>query len=845
MATAMTERTTKQWLWRMMLWAALFILHPSLSMLHAQGNTQREIYDQAEEEYRIGHIDNALTLLQNNIGSFSSNLRPSAYRLIVLCHLGNDDMEQAEASTSDLLRLDPYYSPSVQDPARFVEMVRRIRQGRTSTITTASIQAESLSEVPVPTTLITEEMIHNSGARNLQEVLAAYVPGMNIIDCNDDINIAMRGIFSNGQEKILIMLNGHRLNSYCTNIASPDFSISLEKLKQIEVLRGPASSLYGGVALTAVVNLITKEGADVDGIKMHAGIGNYGQRRGDIMLGKHFYDLDILLWGSIYTADGENQPVVSENRKRGLFNDTVNVGAIGRKPSYEFGLSLKWKDLKFIYNTQFSQVISPLTISTTGESYSYDKYRTFNGLNPGFATRSHHGRLSYIFQLDKVYIEQALTFDNSDLTHYQVISDSKVPEFGEIISVDTTLVNLFKEHEATSRYINGQETTLGWQMKGDMSYIDNSSHKGYVTFGAEYAHFKLEDVRYSIGYDFNKSMPESPLLAEVGKGKESNYNAFLQLKHKWRSFIVNAGVRYDHKRRYNDSKINELSPRLALILVRPKWNVKFSYSKSFVDAPYLYQKINQFLQLFSTHDIDYVKNEYNSLLAPESLHSYQLTFAGTEWVKGLNWELNLFHNQANDLILTEVINHSNSGKNKTIGAEFMASYQTKRISANFNLSWIKTLKLNLSYKDIDDNNCTPAITSNTVLAWKATNRLKLFSKLTFESRQTSYNVSLSTMMKLYEIGKEMVYYVTIGDLAKGAELLEQEIWLTENELVSELDIDARAILDAGAEYKLLDNLTLGLNVSNLFNTKYYRSGMNTRLVPQRGRWFMLSIGLGL
>jgi iron complex outermembrane receptor protein len=49
----------------------------------------------------------------------------------------------------------------------------------------------------------------------------------------------------------------------------------LDKLKQIEVLRGPASSLYGGVALTAVVNLITKQGIDVDGIKIRAGIGNY------------------------------------------------------------------------------------------------------------------------------------------------------------------------------------------------------------------------------------------------------------------------------------------------------------------------------------------------------------------------------------------------------------------------------------------------------------------------------------------------------------------------------------------------------------------------------------------
>ena len=86
----------------------------------------------------------------------------------------------------------------------------------------------------------------------------AYVPGMTDVASNDEQNIAMRGIYSSYQEKILILLNGHRLNSYSTNTATPDFSISLEKVKQIEVLRGPASSLYGNVALTAVVNLITK-----------------------------------------------------------------------------------------------------------------------------------------------------------------------------------------------------------------------------------------------------------------------------------------------------------------------------------------------------------------------------------------------------------------------------------------------------------------------------------------------------------------------------------------------------------------------------------------------------------
>ena len=208
---------------------------------HAQESGIRQIYDQAENDYQIGRIEQAMDLLQDHIESFSGNLKVSVYRLLSLCNLGLDNYEEAERYANLLLQEDPYYTTSMQDPQRFSDMVATLKSGLSTTITTASSQEENLNEVPVPVTLITAEMIRNSGARNLQEVLAAFVPGMTIVDCNDDINIAMRGIYSNGQEKILIMLNGHRMNSYCTNIAAPDFSMDLEKIKQIEVLRGPAS----------------------------------------------------------------------------------------------------------------------------------------------------------------------------------------------------------------------------------------------------------------------------------------------------------------------------------------------------------------------------------------------------------------------------------------------------------------------------------------------------------------------------------------------------------------------------------------------------------------------------
>ncbi len=803
----------------------------------AQESTMRNIYSTAENNYEIGRIEQAKDLLEKNIYSFPDNLKEGAYKLLSLCYLALDEPESAEKSTAMLLNVSPYYSPSPQDPQRFIDLVNNFKLGRSATITTASSQAETLSEVPVPVTLITEEMIRNSGASNLQEVLAAYVPGMHIVDCNDDINIAMRGIYSNGQEKILIMLNGHRLNSYCTNIASPDFSISLEKLKQIEVLRGPASSLYGGVALTGVVNLITKQGVDLDGVEIKAGIGNHDQLKADLLFGKKYFDLDLIVWGSIYKNNGEEKDTPKDQTfYKKPSKNTISVGHIGNKPSYDFGIQLKWKNLQFLYDTHFSQIAAPYTISTLGSPYDRSSYRTFNGISPSFATNSHHADLSYQHRWKKLTLKGNVAYDNGNLTHYQVVSDYALPELHNIMSIPVAYQDILNKG-GLARYINGQEQTYGAQIKGDYNYIEKNGHNGYLTFGLEYSHFQLDDVRYQMVYKFNSAVPEDPVLQELGKGHEDNYNGFIQLKHKWNSFVFNAGLRYDHKRRYDDSRVNELSPRIALIYIKPKWNVKLSYSRSFVDAPYLYRKTNNFLTIFD----DDGSYKTNRELYPESAKSFQASFTGTEWFKGFNFEVNAFYNNADNLIITHTIDYVNEGKNKTMGIELMANYKRPNFTADLTFSWLKTFESTIFYINIDSNNNTPALMSHLVLSWNPIKRLKLNSHITFEGKQTSYN---SDFVKVLRVSKN---FDDIQEQFEKGLITEKEYVLkvveaTEllNDAFLSNEIKPRAIVDLGASYNL-GKCTLGFNCHNIFNTTYERSGMNTILIPQKGRWFMFDI----
>ena len=840
---------------------AIYILLLTLCtcIASAQDTTQsetrmREILAQAESDYRIGRIEQARDALLDDLANFHGNLRQNALHLIALSYLARFDTEHTQQYARLMLQENPYYSPSASDPASFVDMVNSIKAGMTATITTASSQAESLAEVPVPTTLITEQMIGDCGGRNLQEVLAAFVPGMNIIDCNDDINIAMRGIYSNTQEKILIMLNGHRLNSCATNTAAPDFSISLENIKQIEVLRGPASSLYGGVALTAVVNIITKQGADVDGLQAKAGVGNYGQVRADAVFGKRYFDLDMLVWGSVYRSSGEQRNVADERKGEGPYDmplDEVRLGRIGTPPTYDFGLQLSCKGLRFLYDTHFSQVVAPFTITSLALSYDHDRYRTYNGLLPGFSTASRHAELSYEWYMGKVQWKVSATYDKSDLTRYQVINDETMPTLGTALGLPEEMSAVFAYYGGISRYVNGQEQDYGAQLKGNYSYTMGSDHKGNIGFGAEYGNFQLDDIRYQIGYDFEQTFSETPVLRNAGIGSENSGNAYVQLKHQWKSLILNAGLRYDFKKRYDNSRVNEFSPRVALILLRPKWSARLSYSKSYVDAPYIYRKANLLTQLMAGGEEDQA-----GTLSPERVHSLQLSFAGTNWVRGLNFEVNGFYNRADDLIMTHILDYENAGKNQTCGVELMASYEpSRKLSTHLNLTWTKTFKSNMMgielpdllkeffTSDIDDNNNTPALRGNLVVGWQASKRFRLHGHLLFETSQTSYNTDLVKLIQANNYIQASADYSAQGDIEQ-AEAYTQKGFEALEHIIMHRSMSARAIVNLGGQYQV-GPVTLGLDIHNLLGTKYYRSGMNTNLIPQQGRWFMGSIGIRL
>ena len=202
---------------RLLLHIILLLL--SIAPVLAQTDVRmRQIYTQAESDYTIGRIEQARDSLLSHLGSFRGQPRQNALRLIALTYLARFDTDQTEHYATLLLQENPYYSPSAHDPEPFVDILNKVKSGATISVTTASSIKETTVEAPAPVTIITAEMIENLGYnKRLGQILATYVPGMSEVYMNTTLNMSMHGAYGTTQELILVMENGHRLNSRFSN----------------------------------------------------------------------------------------------------------------------------------------------------------------------------------------------------------------------------------------------------------------------------------------------------------------------------------------------------------------------------------------------------------------------------------------------------------------------------------------------------------------------------------------------------------------------------------------------------------------------------------------------------
>src|SRR6185503_2026427 len=118
------------------------------------------------------------------------------------------------------------------------------------------------------------------------------VRGMYVTDDRNFSLIGTRGFATPGDynSRILLLVNGHRMNDNVFGQAQigAEFGLDPATFERVEVIRGPAASIYGDSAFFAVVKVITKRGAALGGHSITLEAGTLGTLLTRAMTGQRF-----------------------------------------------------------------------------------------------------------------------------------------------------------------------------------------------------------------------------------------------------------------------------------------------------------------------------------------------------------------------------------------------------------------------------------------------------------------------------------------------------------------------------------------------------------------------------
>ncbi|GKS58142.1 hypothetical protein YTPLAS18_16690 [Nitrospira sp.] len=144
-------------------------------------------------------------------------------------------------------------------------------------VSVASRYEQPISQTPSNVYVITDEDIRQSGAIDIPTILRR-IPGMEVMQVNGaDFNVSVRGDNQIQANKLLVMVDGRiiYLDQQGT-VLWKVLPITLPEIKRIEVMKGPASAVWGFNAFDGVVNIITKSPEEMKGSTLQFGGGNFG-----------------------------------------------------------------------------------------------------------------------------------------------------------------------------------------------------------------------------------------------------------------------------------------------------------------------------------------------------------------------------------------------------------------------------------------------------------------------------------------------------------------------------------------------------------------------------------------
>jgi iron complex outermembrane receptor protein len=710
-------------------------------------------------------------------------------------------------------------------------------------------------------------MIKNYGYRTIYDALKD-VPGFFPIQDTNDKLMGARGIHATTNQKFLFLFNGKRVGDNLWNYTDIDYNVSLENIKRIEVIRGPGSAIYGRSALTAVINVVTMDGKELDGIKLDVSAGNYGYRKFGFSAGtRDAKGNDLTIWGHMVQMDGQVFNVPKSN-DGATYSVNATTGAITDKrvdgteivDNFKFpngNLGARFKNDKWELNVNWMMRNYQDPRATNGALVWQDVIpkKSFDESFQNYLMGEQHNMLmanvQRNFKLGKVNNSFEVNYTYS--RHYTRETLLTLREWALPASANVDTANakygMFIDFELLSR-------RLGAEYSGNIIFNDLIS----VTWGAQANTTKPFSDMFASNFDskmlngkLTRVVTDRAYYRVSPHGmmdimrEEQEYSSYAELKYNINEkIILNVGGRFDMHVKgedfkqekssldYPDAKADEkrksikkvtsqFSPRIALVYMPFGSQVlisKLIYSRSFI-APSMFYRYSDPVSNYSG----------GPWLLPETLDNYMFSLQSIK--DNLSVRLSGFININSNLLIQDAtlspIRYSSLGKIAQHGIEFDGMYRLPIITINAAYTFLQANR-NLT----DSAGTIKWIMKNNSLNNFPTHSGSLGATFNMLKKQLFVTLNERWSGKIYsQLGSGEMNGTEFGADANGNYTKAKTVKVLNPLFLTDLTV--RYI------QKYFEDLDISFNVYNILDQQYVLGGSVKRPYSQAGRWFNVMI----
>lgn len=522
-------------------------------------------------------------------------------------------------------------------------------------VTAARVERE-LMDVNMSVSVITQKEIENNGAQTIADLLKD-MPG---VEVTTDGSQGSKRIMIRGEKTFstLVMIDGQRITEQKSMSGTP-ILIDPSQVERIEVIKGPASVLYGSDALGGAINIITKKGNGKKAVEGTVTAGYNSSNDGGNASAQIFgtaggWDYRI---GASY--EGGRDLKLAHGKAEGTDFETKSANAYLAyhvNGNHVFGASVDYFDLDFNSSSpdmtldEFYVHVPEWKRLKVG---AFDEIRYVNKYLSKIRTDVFYQKATkYMDNHVGAFMGPGKFMINDNA------ADNTLKQFGASIQADWTLTDklyLITGYDLSYEKLDAESTSF---TRGNMGRPINMDkylfYRGNLLTQALYASadYNVTDtvtLNFGTRYTYVRTDMKQADGYSISSGKTSNIQQTTGKKTDGQ-FVFNAGVLW-HPR-------NDLTLRAA-------WSQGFR-------VPLLQERY-----VDTTMGQTRTVRVGNPDLKPEKSNNFEI---GARWVSGpATVDAAIFYNRVTDLITAKPINKKTSmmmnvAKSETIGMEFTGSY---------------------------------------------------------------------------------------------------------------------------------------------------------------------------